>query len=351
MILRRALLLLTLTLVVACAPRNVARDAERLADAKVVPIHLVSSRAVDRAAGYLGAKREEAVYYSRLDISIPPNHQVGEVEWPPLTGPLDTAKHFAVVGKAHFPDIDSFYTDFSRAGQAPERFLFVHGYNNTMSEALYRVAQIRADFGLDSPAMLYAWPSAADPRGYVYDRDSVLYARDDLEALLRELMRGNRPKITLVAHSMGSQLLMETLRQIAIKGDRRLFAKIEAVILIAPDLDTDVFRRQAEAMGGLPQPFFIFTSQRDRILDISAFLTGRKQRLGLVTDPEELAGLGVTVVDFSNFKGSNPIANHMIATRSPAAIKVLKGMMAQGADPQSSFANYISVTPEGPLAQ
>jgi esterase/lipase superfamily enzyme len=93
-----------------------------------------------------------------------------------------------------------------------ETLLFVHGYNNTLSEAMYRLAQIQTDFDTGMPGVLFSWPSAGDPRGYIYDRDSVLFARDDLTAVLRQLTSGPGDKVFLLAHSMGSSLVMETGR-------------------------------------------------------------------------------------------------------------------------------------------
>ena len=58
--------------------------------------------------------------------------------------------------------------------------LFVHGYNNNFSEAIYRHAQIAWDYEMRGPQIHFAWPSAADPLEYTYDRDSVLIARDAL---------------------------------------------------------------------------------------------------------------------------------------------------------------------------
>ncbi len=106
-----------------------------------------------------------------------------------------------------------------------------------------------------------------------HDRDSALFARDGLEALLREIAAAGSNRIVLVAHSLGSSVTMEALRQLRIGGRDDVLNRISGVILMSPDLDVDLFRSQAQRVDPLPQPFVIFTSQRDRALRISAAIT------------------------------------------------------------------------------
>ena len=135
-----------------------------------------------------------------------------------------------------------------------EVVVFVHGYNNTLGSAVFRHAQMAHDFGLEGPQVTFAWASASDPLGYVHDRDSIGIARDDLEALLVALARRER-RIRLVGHSMGAQLVTETLRQMSIGGEHQALARLSGVVLISPDIDVDVFRSQVERINPLPQPF------------------------------------------------------------------------------------------------
>jgi esterase/lipase superfamily enzyme len=59
-----------------------------------------------------------------------------------------------------------------------------------------------------------------------------------------------------MAHSMGAWLVMETLRQMAIR-DGRVTAKVQNVILASPDLDVDVFATQWRGVGQ-PPPVSLF---------------------------------------------------------------------------------------------
>src|SRR5258708_17477394 len=93
-------------------------------------------------------------------------------------------------------------------------------------------------------AGLFTWPAGGAAIDYVYDRDSAMYSRDALEALLQALVKDpSVGSISILAHSMGNYLVVETLRQMAIRN-RELSPKIRDVMLASPDIDVDVFRRQ-----------------------------------------------------------------------------------------------------------
>ncbi|TNF64244.1 MAG: alpha/beta hydrolase, partial [Rhodobacteraceae bacterium] len=102
----------------------------------------------------------------------------------------------------------------------------------------------------------------------------------------------------------------------------RLFDRISGVILMSPDIDLDVFRAQARAIGPLPQPFVIFVSRRDRALALSARLTGQRERLGNIGTPEAVAEFDVTLVDVSAFAGGGGL-NHFAVGNSPELIRLL----------------------------
>jgi esterase/lipase superfamily enzyme len=76
---------------------------------------------------------------------------------------------------------------------------------------------------------------------YDYDKESTNYSRVAFEQTLRTLAKDPDVKdVTVMAHSMGTWLAMESLRQMAIR-DGRVASKIDNVILASPDIDVDVF--------------------------------------------------------------------------------------------------------------
>jgi esterase/lipase superfamily enzyme len=128
---------------------------------------------------------------------------------------------------------------------------------------------------------------------------------------------------------MGAGLTMEALRTAALRQDGRTLGLIGGVILISPDIDIDVFREQAHAIGTLPQPFVIFGSGRDKALLLSAALTGQADRLGSLGDLSRVSDLKVTYLDVSEFVQG---AGHFVVGDSPAMIALMNRIVdIQGA--------------------
>jgi esterase/lipase superfamily enzyme len=250
---------------------------------------------------------------------------MGEITWPKKGQKPNALTDFVAVGEVIYPGDAPFRSALSQAmardrRDGREAVIFVHGFNNTFSEGLYRIAQLSNDLDMPGVTVHYSWPSAGKPLGYVEDRDSALFARDGLEQLINEVSQAGADRIVLVAHSMGAMLTVEAIRQIAIRGDRRLMGKLSGVILISPDIDVDVFRTQAHAIGTLPDPFVIFGSNRDRVLDLSARITGQPDRLGNMTDVSKVADLKVTYLDTAAFAEG---AGHFTVATSPALLNLL----------------------------
>lgn len=334
---RAIVLLVAICSLIACTPRQVAERAVPHPEASIERIYVATEMPLDRLGPNFGQARPEGLNFLHVDVSIPPTHRTGHIDWP--EGQPDAATDFVVTGTDVYPGARAMTQRMQREGGG-ETFVYVHGYNSTFSESLYRFAQIRADFGGDGPGLLYAWPTAGDPRGYAYDRDSVLYSRDDFETVLTALAAQSPDGMVIMAHSMGAQLLMETLRQAALRGNRAMIGRINAVALMSPDIDPDVFRSQAMAIGRLPDPFLIFTSRQDRALSLAGLITGFKPRLGVITGPEAVEGLNVKVIDFTAL-GDGEGLNHVIPATSPAAIAVLKGMIDQAKRGQRAFQDYM----------
>jgi esterase/lipase superfamily enzyme len=274
--------------------------------------------------------RTSEVSYARYDISLPPTHAVGKIEWPKSTP--NSATDFVVIDAEVFPSTQSFRAKLRAANKiAPDRdeaVVFIHGYNNNFAEALYRFAQISADMDLQGTPILYSWPSTEKSYEYLHDRDSVLFARDGLQSLLEQLVKSGTKKVTLVAHSIGSTLLMETLRQLSFAKDKTIAPIIDGVVLISPDIDETLFQMQLRSLQKIPEPFIIFSDDKDIALKISSFLTGRRNRLGQITNADVLAKYGILVIDTSDFEDGDGALNHSVTLTSPSIIAILRELPA-----------------------
>jgi esterase/lipase superfamily enzyme len=175
----------------------------------------------------------------------------------------------------------------------------------------------------------FAWPSAARSQSYALDRESALFSRPALETTLTALAQSDTDEITLIAHSMGAFLLMDTLSAMARGGNDALFRKLHAVVLISPDLEVDLFRQQAPVILARRTQIVVLVSRGDRALEISSFIHRESDRLGDIRSVDELGGLDVTVIDISAVR-SEDLLGHFKEATSPALISFVQGLHGTG---------------------
>lgn len=185
--------------------------------------------------------------------------------------------------------------------------IYVHGYNYTFQEALFRLASVVEDGNLTETPVLFAWPSEGVVTGYVADKDAAAYARDDLAKLLANLAK-RHPKrhITLFGHSMGAWLAVEALRQLKLADRDDVLRHVNQVVLAAPDIDIDLFKRQIDTIGPLPHPIILLNSTDDRALAISSRIGGSRMRIGSVGEKNTVvrrmvADGAIKVIELSKF--------------------------------------------------
>lgn len=285
-------------------------------------------------------ERDSKISLTDIRISIPPDNvrKVGDVQWPKKLPP-NPATEFATVGATEVMRDQArgwFRREAAAAGPKRRRhvLLFVHGFNNTYEDAVYRFAQIVHDSGTDAVPVLFTWPSRGSVFAYQYDRESTNYSRDALEETLQALAKAPEIEdVSVLAHSMGSLLTLESLRQMAIRNDR-IAPKIRNVILAAPDVDVDVFRQQLGQMGPAKERprFTIFTSTDDRALLVSARLAQRP-RLGAIdpkTEPyaSEFKDANIDAFDLTDVESADRLRHGKFA--SAAVVKAIGGRLIEG---------------------
>ena len=294
------------------------------------------SRSANPAEMYTG-ERGAGPSFANITVSIPPAsvRKVGEVAWPKKL-PSNPATDFAVL-KAEELTLETakgWLHASVRKSADHSVLVFVHGFNNRFEDSVYRFAQIAKDTGTESVPILVTWPSRGSALAYGYDRESTNYTRNALELLFQYLARDREIKeVSILAHSMGNWLALESLRQMAIRNGG-LPAKFKNVMLAAPDVDIDVFRTQIADMGRQHPQFTLFVSQDDRALKVSRRVWGNIARLGSI-DPEqapykeELASENVTVIDLTKVKSGDRL-NHGKFASSPQIVQLIGTRIADG---------------------
>ncbi|HMM92781.1 alpha/beta hydrolase [Bradyrhizobium sp.] len=312
----------------ACAgiPDQMMRPVDVAADgATQVPILVATTRQAvpDNPGTMFNGERASTVSYATVTISIPPNatRTVGHVQWP-ASAPGNPQREF-VTAAASYIDKAEFSSAITRAAQAGRTkvLIFVHGFNNRFDEAVFRFAQIVHDSKSQAIPVLYTWPSRGEVAlsAYTYDRESANYSRDALEQLLAALSRDpNVAEINIVAHSMGNWVALEALRarsiQMAAAANRDRSSKLKNALLVAPDIDVDVFRSEIQRMGPYRPRIELFVSRDDTALDVSKIIWGGVPRMGDVNVHEEpyrseLARDNIVVFDLTKLRTSGDNAH------------------------------------------
>jgi esterase/lipase superfamily enzyme len=263
--------------------------------------------------------------FARVDVTVPTSHQVGAIERAKGSANSNPAKDFTAKDVTYYEGAPQFAkavgADIALRGD--RALVFVHGFNNGFDDGVYRLTQIAHDTKYPGTPVLFSWASSAKTTGYIYDKDSANAARDDLEATLRMLAKTRVKSIDIIAHSMGTWLTMEALRQLAITGDRDLGGKLGYVVLASPDIDVDVFKKQMMRYGKPDKPFAVLLSSDDRALKLSSIISGDKPRVGDYGNAADLASYGVSVVDLSKIKGGDGGLNHAKFADNPILVQLL----------------------------
>jgi esterase/lipase superfamily enzyme len=222
--------------------------------------------------------------YASITVSIPPDEarKIGKVQWP-TTVPGDPTHDFVTASTEYF-DKKSFNAAISTIAKSTGRtkvLVFVHGFNNRFDEAVYRLAQIVQDSKAPVIPVLFSWPSKGVVQldAYKYDLQVANQSRAALRELISTIATNRSVKgITVLCHSMGCWPALEGLQSNSIRVTRNS-GMVKGVLLVAPDLDVDVFRTEVRHMGK-PRPHIaVFASQDDNALKISKSIWG-KTRLG-----------------------------------------------------------------------
>ena len=177
--------------------------------------------------------------------------------------------------------------------------IYVHGFKQTFETAVLDAAHLSDGIRFRGRTMAFSWPSKAGLFDYAYDRDSAMWSRDEFERVLSSLVSApSAGRVHIVAHSMGTMLTLESLRQLYARYGDTVTSKIGGGVFAAPDIDMDVFSSAVQRIGPLAGKITVIAATNDRALALSGQLAGGMTRVG-AAEKAAIARLGVRVVDAS----------------------------------------------------
>ena len=226
-----------------------------------------------------------------------------------------------------------------RLAGSPQKdvYIFVHGYNNSFDDSLFRAAEVWHFLGRTGVPVVYSWPAGYPGiRGYAYDRESGEFTVFHLKYFLQ--MVASTPgveRIHIVAHSRGTDVAITALRElhIAYKAAGKSTQdelKLENLVLAAPDLDEDVFMQRfvAENLLKAAHRTTIYTSTNDKAIGLADLIFASKRRIGLLGprdfSPEARQTLSkLPNLQFVDCKVSRFSTSHDYVFANPAALSDL----------------------------
>ncbi len=288
---------------------------------------------------YFGAERAE-LSYGMADVGIPSRHLVGRHEEPTLLrfeSTPDDRKHITVQRKTNYSK-DAFYYYLNKAiARSPggKVLIFVHGYNVEFAEAARSLGQLASDLKF-SPVVLFSWPSQGSLTGYTVDETNVEWAQSQFLELLNGIIDQTPAKdIYVVGHSMGTRLIARGMTTLASDRSAGDLIRFRDIVMIAPDIDSDVFRRDvAPRLARTNIHVTLYASSGDNALMASRAFHGYARAgdsgEGLVVVP------GVETIDASIASGG--LLGHSYFTEDPRIMEDLFSLLQSGQRADNRFA-------------
>ncbi len=255
------------------------------------------------------------------EVTVPASHQPGRVERPSMLR-LEFRerqdRHIVMTRVTELSEIE-FRSRLSHSIQKSDDrdlLLFIHGYNVDFESAIRRTAQLSVDLPFTGTPVCYSWPSVGKLSGYTVDQNNADWTAPHLRQFLLGLIaESGADAVHVVAHSMGNRAFLSAIEPLQWKTPYLKSPALGRVVLAAPDVDADRFRRDyAPAIGRLAQQVVLYASSDDRALVASRAIHGYARAGHSGADLVVVPGLetvDVSGIDLSllghSYYGDNPM--------------------------------------------
>lgn len=312
----------------------VASSTKENRDYIEIPVSFATDRNDTKRADLnqrFGVQRAD-LQYGRIVVSVPYTHTLGEIERPSywrLEFSEDPSKHLMMQSLQKQNRTDFFNQMKERISKnGKSTFLFVHGYNVSFADAALRTAQITFDLRFTGEPVFYSWPSQGATASYTIDEANIEWATHNMKNFLKDyLTKTNADNIFLVAHSMGNRGLTKALIEL-MNEHPELKEKITEIILAAPDIDADVFKRDLapQMISKIGKPITLYVSSDDLALVASKKVHGNSRAGEAGTNMVIIKG--IETIDASGVDSS--LLSHSYFATTSNLIKDIFDLMKSG---------------------
>ncbi len=316
------LLLLATSLLNACASNQFKNDAqankalkqmwagyfsEDFNDTKALDILVVTNRkATNNNFGCeensFGVANVGTLQYGVCRVNVPKNHGTGDIAFA-KDNRQSSNDYFKMLEAKNMTSKDLIGL-LKNSNRTP--LVFVHGFNVKFGEAVLRASQIAYDLKYQGPIVLFTWPAGADDSSFfagamvnkTYE-NNLVNAKNSVvlfKNFLAELQK-NDIKVNLIVHSMGHQVVLPALKQLA---DANSGSAINELILNAPDFDASAFKALTKDIKKVSNRITLYCSYNDKAM-LASKTFNNNDRLGACTFTPDLDSINVSLVDDSTF--------------------------------------------------
>jgi len=192
--------------------------------------------------------------------------------------------------------------DFKARSGDGAPLLYTHGFYIDFEKGCRRATILQENARLEGRFLWFSWPSDGGLFNYTHDEADLYWSVLDLaDAILDLEGRFGPERVNLAGHSLGARGMVLGIHDV---GAQRPDVRLGDVVLLAPDMDFDVFSRLLPRIRPIVRSITVYVARADRPLALSEQVHGYP-RLGQAgNDVSRLEG--VEVIDLSDLPVRSP---------------------------------------------
>lgn len=188
----------------------------------------------------------------------------------------------------------------SSGGVSP--LLYTHGFYVDFEKGCRRATVLQESAGLEGRFLWFSWPSDGSLFNYTHDEADLYWSMMDLAQAIIDLEDRFGPgQVNLAGHSLGGRGMVLAIYDVAAQRPNIMLGD---VVLLAPDIDFDVFARLLPRIRPIVRSITVYVADSDRPLSLSEQVHGYP-RLGQAGNDVAHLG-GVEVIDLSDLQVRSP---------------------------------------------
>lgn len=180
--------------------------------------------------------------------------------------------------------------------------LYTHGFYMDFDKGCRRAAVLQENAGQEGRFLWFSWPSDGSLLNYTHDEADLYWSVLDLAATIVAMEDRFGPgQVNLAGHSLGGRGMVLAIHDIAAQ---RPDVRLGDVVLLAPDIDFELFARLLPRIRPVVRSLTIYVADADRPLALSESVHGYPRLGQSGNDVSQLDG--VEVIDLSDLQVRSP---------------------------------------------